>query len=269
MPWSAVVLTLVAAVTHALWNRRVHVSSDRLATLAVAGLVGGVLLLPATLLRPPSAVWALVVVSGVVEAVYAALLAAAYARGSLDVTYPVGRGTAPLLVTLGGWAVLAQAPTPAAVAGAVLLGAGLVLVGWAGHRAGQGAAVLLAVLVGVSIATYSVVDAAAVRHAGPLAYLGAALTVQGLVLLAAITWSSRRAALPRMSAALRSGALVGVGVVVAYGLVLVAFRLAPAGRVATLRETSVLVAVALAGGVRSRATWVGATLVVLGALFVV
>jgi len=53
---------------------------------------------------------------------------------------------------------------------------------------------------------------------------------------------------------------------VAYGAVLLAFRLAPAGRVATLRESSVLVAVALSADRRRPAVWVGAALVVLGAV---
>lgn len=270
MALGTIALVLLAALSHALWNRGVHSSSDRLATMAVSGLVGALILAPAALWRPPVAVWPLILLSGVVEAIYAGLLAAAYTRGSLDIAYPIGRGTAPLLVTLGGWAVLGQRPGPMAAAGALALGAGLVLVGLAGHRAGQGGAMVFAVLTGVSIATYSVIDARAVRMAWPPAYLGPALGVQGLVLVAAMAWGSRAPGSgdlrQRLTSALRPGALVGLGVVVAYGLVLMAFQGADAGRVSTLREVSVLLAVALAGKVTSRSTWAGAGLVVLGAL---
>jgi uncharacterized membrane protein len=55
-------------------------------------------------------------------------------------------------------------------------------------------------------------------------------------------------------------------VVTAYLAVVIAFQLAPAGRVSTLRESSVLVAVALSAQRRRPVVWVGAGLVVAGAL---
>lgn len=239
-----------------------HGADDRLATLAVAGLAGGLLLAPATLLRPPSGVWPLVALSGLVEAVYGGLLVAAYRRGSLAIAYPIGRGTAPLLVTLGSWVVLGQRPGPVAVAGAVALAGGLVLVARVGGRTGQRAAVGFAVATGTAIAGYSVIDALAVRHASAPGYLGAALLVQGGLLALACG----RTATARLRAVLRPGALVGAGVVAAYLLVLLAFQRADAGRVATLREVSVLLAVAWSGARRDAATWAGAVLVVAGAV---
>lgn len=230
--------------------------------MAVGGLAGGVLLLPAVVARPPHGVWPLVALSGLVEAVYAGLLAAAYARGALSVAYPIGRGTAPLLVTLGSWAVLGQTPTAVTLAGAGALACGLVLVAGAGGRLGQWTAVGFAVATGTAIAGYSVIDAFAVRHASAPGYLGATLLVQGLLLAAACG----RDAPARLRAALRPGALVGVGVVAAYLLVLLAFQRADAGRVATLREVSVLIAVAWSAGRREPLTWAGAVLVVAGAL---
>jgi drug/metabolite transporter (DMT)-like permease len=253
---------LAAAVVHAAWNRLVHGTGDRLATMAVGGLAGGAMLLPVTAMRPPSSVWPLVGLSGVVEAVYGVLLAAAYARGSLAVAYPIGRGTAPLLVTLGSWVVLAQRPGPAAALGACALAAGLILVAGVGGRAGQWGAVGFALATGASIAGYSLIDAAAVRHTSAAGYLGAALLLQGALLALACG----RGAPSRLWSVRRPGALVGVGVVAAYLLVLLAFQRADAGRVATLREVSVLIAVAWSGARRDLPTWAGAGLVVAGAI---
>lgn len=290
MSATALALVLAAAVAHALWNRLVHGIEDRVAVLSVAGFAGAAVLSPALVLRPPvgagpvaggqpggwpAAVWGLAVLSGVAEAVYCGLLAAAYRRGSLAVTYPVGRGTAPLLVTAGAWLLLSQAPGLAAVAGAVTLAAGLVLVAGVARGLGEHASLGWALGVGVAIATYSVMDAAAVRRladaagaagaAPPLAaagYLSVTLFLQGLFLALALrSWS-------RLRAALRTGALVGVGVVLAYLLVLLAFQRADTGRVATLREASVLLAVALTPGPRPRTVWLGAGLVAIGAVLV-
>src|SRR5918996_6385258 len=49
----AVALVLVAAVVHASWNRLLHSVDDRVAAMSVAGLVVGVMLLPAVLISPP------------------------------------------------------------------------------------------------------------------------------------------------------------------------------------------------------------------------
>lgn len=281
MTATALMLVLAAAVAHALWNRLVHAVEDRVANLAVAGFAGAALLSPALVVTPPThwppTVVLLAVGSGLAEAVYCGLLAAAYDRGSLAVTYPVGRGTAPLLVTVGAWALLGQRPGLWAVAGAVTLAAGLVLVAGVAGRLGQRSSTAWALGVGAAIATYSVVDAGAVRSladtsAGPGAapgYLAVTLFLQGLFLAVA---ACARGGVARLRTGWRTarltGSIVGIGVVTAYLLVLLAFQRADAGRVATLRESSVLLAVALTRGARPPAVWAGAGLVALGAVLV-
>ena len=149
----------------------------------------------------------------------------------------------------------------AALIGAISLAAGLALIAVAGGRAGQGAAVGFALLTGLTIAAYSVVDAGAVRQVSPVGYLGAVLGIQG-VLLTLLMRGSRS----RLQRGLRSGVLIAVGSVGAYLLVLFAFQMAPAGRVSTLREASVLIGLMLSGERPSRVIWIGAILVLAGAL---
>lgn len=257
----AVALVLVAAVVHASWNRVLHGEVDRVAAMAVAGLVVGVILLPAVVLAPPWQVLSLVIVSAVAHVAYALGLSAAYRRGALSVAYPLGRGVAPLLVTLGGWMLLAESPDAGGLVGATALALGLALIAVAGGRAGQGTAVGFALLTGLTIAAYSVVDAAAVREVSPVGYLGAVLGIQG-VLLTLLVRGNRA----RLRLGLRSGVLIALGSVGAYLLVLFAFQQAPAGRVSTLREASVLVGLILSGERPSQAVWAGATLVLAGAL---
>ena len=152
--------------------------------------------------------------------------------------------------------------------GALLLGGGLGLLGWEAHRARALPAAGFAVLVGAVIASYSVVDAGAVQEVSPVPYLGAAMLLQG-----ALTTAVTRFDAARLRAALRPGALIGLGTLAAYLLVLFAFRLAlfafrlaPVGRVATLRETSVLLAILLSREQPRAATWAGAALCVVGAV---
>ena len=261
MDAGVVALVLAAAVLHAAWNVHLHGAEDRVAAMAMSGLVSAVALAPFLLVDPPSGLWVLVAVSGLAQAAYGLALANAYRRGQLSVTYPVGRGTAPLLAAVGAAAFVDQPLTPATVAGAVLVAVGLVLVAFRSHREGTLVATGLAVLVGIAIATYSVVDARAVREgAMPLAYLACTLGIEGIVMSA--TFGLDR---PRMRAALRPGAAIALGSVAAYALILVAFERAPVGRVATLREVSVVIAIRMARERPGAIGWAGIALVLAGA----
>jgi drug/metabolite transporter (DMT)-like permease len=261
MPAAALALVLAAAVFHAGWNLTLHRVDDRVATMAVAGLVTGLALLPVALLFPPWAAAPQIALSALAETAYALCLSAAYQRGALALAYPIGRGTAPLLITLGGWLLLHERPGPMAVAGALALAAGLALVATAGRAAGQSSAIGFALLTGVTIASYSLIDAQAVRQVPPVGYLGIVMGLQGLLLTA---WL--RGDLARLHRALRPGLLVAVGTTISYLLVLLAFQQAAAGRVATLRELSVLLGLALTGGRHGWRIWLGAALVVAGAI---
>ncbi len=257
----ALALVLGAALLHAGWNLRLHRTGDQSAAIAISTFTGGLILAPALVVSGvPSRVLPLVAISVVAEFSYASTLAAAYSRGSLSVAYPIGRGLAPLIVTVAGFAFLGQQPTVLAAAGALLLLLGLVAVA-TGRAKGDGKTVIFACLSGMAVATYSTVDAKAVSDANPAAYLSLVLLIAGLALLARTRFD-----LPRLRRAAGQGARIGVGSVTAYLLVLLAFQLAPAGRVATLREVSVLAGVLAAGERPRRRVIGGAVLVVAGAM---
>ena len=257
----AVTLVLAAAAFHATWNLTLHRTDDRQAAMAVATLAGGLALSPALVVRPPGGVLVLAGVSAAAETAYALFLSAAYRRGQLSLTYPIGRGTAPLLVTLGGWSALGQRPGAFSVIAACSLGAGLVLVATGARGRQRGPAIAFALLTGVAIACYSLVDARAVRTASPVAYLAMVLLLEGAILFA-----TTRADVARLRGAVRPGLAIAAGSVVAYLLVLFAFQRAHAGPVATLREVSVLVGVLLARDRPGGRVWAGAALVAAGAI---
>ncbi|MCL4543484.1 MAG: DMT family transporter [Chloroflexi bacterium] len=257
----AIALVLVAAFFHASWNFVLHDAGDRNAVLAVGGLASGVVFLPAIVLFPPWHAWPYIVASACAETAYALCLAAAYARGQLSLAYPIGRGSAPLLVTLAGWLVLTQPPAPLSLTAAILLIVGMALIATANQHRTERTAVAFAVLTGACIATYSTIDARAVASTEPIAYLGVVMGLQGLLLTVIC-----KGELPRLRASFKPGILVGIGSLIAYVLVLFAFQRAPAGRVATLREVSVLLGLLLAKRRSGCRVWIGAACVVLGAI---
>ena len=247
-----------------MWNLLLAGARDAEAATAVALLSSAIVCAPVALLAwdVDAAAWPYVAASSTLELAYFALLAAAYRRAELSVVYPLARGLAPVLVLVGAVALTDADTSADQVAGVVLVAAGVLLV--RGLRARRGA--LFGVAIACCIAAYTVVDKHGVEHASPLAYLELITLSIGVAYATAIGAIKGPAAL---RAELRPRALAaGVISFAAYALVLAALRLAPAASVAAVRETSVLIATALAAVFLkervTRARLGGAALVVAG-----
>lgn len=244
MAGGAVALALGAAVLHAVWNLVLARAPDTEAATAVALLMSvAVFALPAALSwRVDAAAWPYVAASTMFQFGYVVTLAAALARGELSVAYPLARGSAPVLVLAVSAGVLGAASSGRQVVGVALVAAGVLLVRGL-RRPSDGRVVALALACGACIAGYTVVDSHALDHAAALPYLWIvmALTASVYVPLAARTRGR-----PALKAAVRGETvLAAVLFFGAYLLVLAALRLAEPGPVAAIRETSVVVAVAL------------------------
>jgi drug/metabolite transporter (DMT)-like permease len=244
MPLTALVITLGAAVVHAIWNLVVARSQDNQATTAVAIAVGVIVATPFALLRwhvePPA--WPFIAASSVLELVYFYLLTTAYRRAEMSLVYPIARGTAPVIVLIVSVALLGVATSLPQSAGVALVGLGVILV--RGLRGGaKWSDVALALAVASSIAGYTLVDKEGVRYADPITYVTLILVVPAVV---SLLYVASRGGWQRVRRAFKRDAVItGIGTVIAYALVLVALTLAPAASVAAVREVSVVIAVAL------------------------
>jgi drug/metabolite transporter (DMT)-like permease len=246
MPVTAFALALGSAFLHALWNLLLARERDPEAATAIAICASVVAFAPvaAVVWDVDSRVWPFVAVTSLLQLVYFALLASAYRRAELSFVYPVARGLAPVLVLLVGVVALGTGATTAQATGVCLVGIGILLVrGFGGQRDVAGGA--LALTIAITIAAYTLVDKNGIQYANPIVYLelGMAPTALGALLLVV--------ALPSGGARLRAAArptpaVAGVVSFGAYVLVLAALARAPAASVAAVRETSVLIAAALA-----------------------
>ena len=178
----AVALVLVAAVVHASWNRVLHAEDDRVAAMAVAGLVVGVMLLPAVIVSPPWRALPFVIASATAHVAYAlGSVRGVPARSALGRLSPRSRRRPA--ARHARWLA-----APVGTAGRGSADRGDLARGRAGADRGRrracrtGAAVGFALLTGLTIAAYSVVDAGAVRQVSPVGYLGAVLGIQGVLL---------------------------------------------------------------------------------------
>jgi drug/metabolite transporter (DMT)-like permease len=248
-----VAVVLVAAVLHAGWNAIAKGVTDRLGLFARASVVEVALGAAALwFVAPPAAAavpWMLASVC--VHVLYNLGLIAAYRVGDFNQTYPLARGIGPLVVAVVGATVLHEPLPPTQLAGVLLIAGAIGVLGLSPWRkvSHNRAAVVAAVLTGLAIATYTLLDGIGVRRSGsPIGYaawllaLHAALTIP----LAVVARRTRWAAQPgERRAPWTLAALAGAMAMLAYGLVLWAQTRGALAAVAALRESSVVVAAVL------------------------
>jgi drug/metabolite transporter (DMT)-like permease len=247
VPTSAFLLALGAAFLHAFWNLTLARARDVEAATAV------ILALSLVLYAPVAAVtWDVeasaapyIAASAVLELAYVVLLAAAYRRADLSVVYPVARGLAPVVVLAGALVVLGAPTSAGEVAGIALVASGVLLVRGLSAPAGRGFAFGLAIA--ACIAGYTLVDSRGIRHADPFAYLELVMVLPTLAYFGGVL--ATRGAAPVRAAIGLPTLLAALATFGAYALALAALERASAASVAAVRETSVVIAVALAARV--------------------
>lgn len=244
---SAVVisLALLAAILHATWNAFLRNGSDRLWTVTVMSLSSTIAALPFLLIYPlpVSTAWIYILLSAVLQVGYSVFLVAAYRYGELGQVYPVVRGTVPLLVTLGGFLLTGERLGTYQIIGVALIAAGIMSLSIGKARAST-SSILFALATGAIIAAYATVDAVGVREAGHSgAYTARVLVLYGLLLPATFLLMRGKLVVDVRSPETWKALGGGLVAMIAYGLVVAAFALGPAGPITAFRETSVVFAV--------------------------
>jgi len=245
MPAVAFLLAGGAAFVHAAWNVLVARARDPEAATALGAVAGSVLLAPVA-----AATWDVraaavpyIAASAVLHVGYFGFLAGGYAAGDLSSVYPLARGTAPVLVLLVSVAFLGVHVSAPAAAGVLAIAGGVIAIRGVRREAAAGG-VALALLCGVTIAAYTLVDKEGLKHAAAISYLGAMIPAPALAYLLMVR--RRRPAREVLAAFGPISVLVGCGMVGAYALALAALTHAPAAPVSAVRESSVLIATAFA-----------------------
>ena len=253
MRTDALLLVLAAAAIHASWNALTKRAQDQLAFLWSSVSLATVVLLPVgwAWLPPdgvPRAAWPFLVASSAIHAVYFYVLGRAYGSGEFSLVYPIARGLGVALVPVAALFVLDERPSPLGALGVLLVVAGIVGINLgattAGSRRLMSAGTGWALVTGLSIAAYSLVDKAGVARLHPVPYI--AILGVGMSLLLVPALVRRRAALAREWRTNWRAILVASTLnLTSYLLVLFAFRLSKAGYVVAAREISIVLSVAI------------------------
>ncbi|MFI0472201.1 EamA family transporter [Halomonas sp. HMF6819] len=240
-------IVLLAALFNASWNAIVKVSGDRIAVMAVITLMGScvsALALPFVTLPDPAS-WPLLGLAILIHTAYHFCLPMAYQHGDFGQVYPIARGSAPLLVTLGAAAFAGEMLGMLPLLGVLFLGVGVMSLAF-DARTGitrNPRAILLALGTGALIASYTLVGGLGARQAGSVLGFAVLLTLGNGVLTFAIAWIWKAREIKKVIGSHLAPAVAGGGMQVgAYWIVIWAMAYAPLGMVSALRETSVLFA---------------------------
>jgi drug/metabolite transporter (DMT)-like permease len=262
----APLLMIASGSIHAIVNAIVKGGRDKMAARAMTDGSAAAILLPALLLVPlPAGAWGWLAATASVHALYLYALIRAYQVSDFSSAYPVLRGTAPLVtagVTLG---LLGEHVSVAAVAGIALIGLSMFVLAIGRHlsRAGFG----WAVLTGLTIAAYTVIDAAGVRAAPtPFSYIAWMFVTMGGVIVAMFAILTRGALFAAMRQQWRPGTIAGALSILTYGLALYALSIGPTAPLAALRETGMVTALVIAVVFLKERVTAGRALAVLGIL---
>ena len=241
---------LGAAAMHAGWNAVIKIRLDRFASISLMTLATAVVSLPVLpfVAFPSAETWGWIGASLVFHTGYKYFLTRAYDAGDLAQAYPLARGSAPLLTTIGAVLLFREMPEPVAIGGIVLLSAGTFVMSLRGGSVDGlgGRAVVYALVTSLFIAGYTLTDGMGARSADT------ALSYAAWLYIGDGIWSSIfcillrgpgivRVVLPEWKSALGAGFLSAA----AYAIAMWAMTKAPIAMVAALRETSILFAMML------------------------
>lgn len=237
-------ILLLSAVIHASWNALLKSSGDRVATMAILFGTMGVIAAACLPVVPPMTRegWLWLGPAVVLHGFYGMLLIRMYAHGDLSLAYPIARGIAPVAVLLLAMLLAAEIPTVSQVVGVTIVGVGLL--GFMGRQADASfKGVAYAMLTGLLIASYTVLDGLGVRATGSAFTFAAWLFAAWgaiMVMIAACVRGRRLVVLvgEQWRRAVPAGAAAGL----AYTGVMWGLGQANMGGVSAIRETSVIFA---------------------------
>lgn len=250
MSLTVIALVLCAALLHASWNALLKSSGDRLASLTIMTIGAGIGAIPLVLFTPlpHTSAWFYIILSAILHTGYNLFLIRAYRIGDFGQSYPIARGSSPMLVSIGAALFVGEQMNSFTWLGVGLVSIGIIsLANLKDRRDLSGP--IAAFTTGAFIAAYTVTDGIGARLAGnAISYSGWLFVLDSFPMALIFIWMHRR--LPMATERKQNWISLAGGVMslLAYGIVIWAVTLAPMGTVSALRETSVLFA-ALIGAI--------------------
>jgi drug/metabolite transporter (DMT)-like permease len=274
MPVLALLLVLIAAILHALWNFLAKDARDSSAFMWWGVCVGatwyGAWVVTQTSIALPREIWILFAASLAMEVAYVWLISRGYQDGDLSQVYPIARGSPPLLIALWSAIFLAERLPFLGYVGIALLIAGVYLASvpslddfwrplralsylrqpsprlarslWRELSGERWRPAQWALLAAITVSIYTTLDKVAMSYATPLVYNAWVYVGIGLG-YAPVVWSraNRASTLREWQSNWRRIVFGSVATIGSYLLALTGMAMTAASYVGAVRATSVLI----------------------------
>jgi drug/metabolite transporter (DMT)-like permease len=234
---------LTSAFTHALLKS----VDDKLAQRVWSCLVCAAAALPLIAWTGPlpERFWLLLAAFAVVSATNQIILVRSYEISDFSAAYPVARGVVPLATTIGGIVLLGDRLSVAALSGVVAITAGVLALalGKGMSRSGW----IAAISTGITTIGYNLLAAHGIRDAtDPINFLAWLYIFDAAILPIYLLARAGNQTVDRLRKSFRTGLPAGLSTLFSYSALTFAMRYAPVGAVSAIRESSVLIGLALA-----------------------
>ncbi len=244
----AIVILLVSAVLHTVWNLLIKQAEDKYIATWWMVTFGGLFAFIALFFTglPPREMWIFAILSVCVEVAYFTLLSYAYHDNDFSLIYPVARGAAPAFLALWSFIFLHERLTTGGMIGLGFIIGGLAIIGvntlmqaHVTHLHFKGVAIALCIALLISI--YSAIDGAAVQNGNAFPYVMGMFTLVPLMTTPFVfrqySWARIKDVLVKQPIRVPMAGVLGV---LAYLMAVYAYSIAPLSYAGAVREVSVV-----------------------------
>lgn len=244
-------IVIFAATLHALWNFATKKISGNLAAIWV-GICGSSLLmapLAAFLISTEDvtrSVLPYVTATGVIHAFYFYFIGRSYKLGAISVVYPVARGVGVCGTAVVAIALLSEKVSLTGGAGILSVCCGILSIGLCEAKTRESRKAFgYALIVGMLISGFSIVDKVGVSLVHPVIYIWAMFSISACCLAPVVLLRERETLREAWREMKWASGVIGFGSIVTYLLILYAFRLGNVSYAVAVREFAVVIGSAL------------------------
>ena len=242
-------LILFAAFLHAIWNLLLKSLPDSLVGMGMMNLFQSIIFIPIIFFLPlPTGItWYFIFGSVILHNIYFINLGSSYNKEDLTLIYPIARGCAPVFVTIFSLFFLREKISLIGIIGILLVSTALFILTAEHYKKKFNFNVFkISIFIAILISIYTLFDALGVRSSkNTFVYIAWIFFLEGWVTFAYVYFRKKNKLYKFMS---KEFILICIGSILsftAYAIILSSFKYLPAGYVASLRESSIIIATIL------------------------
>jgi drug/metabolite transporter (DMT)-like permease len=246
MSITAFLLVILAAFLHASWNFIAKKTSGNLSVIYIGLLISCIFIFPFFILyfsfNHFFYAFLYILATGILHAIYFFFLCKAYKHGDISVVYPIARGCGIAGTALIAYLFSMETLSSLGVAGIICVSIGTILAGLKiSHQKNPLKGIMYALIVGLTIAGYSVVDKTAVSTINPVVYIYSMAFGTSFFLTPLILFGKRQELIHAWKELKQYSFIIGLGSMGTYLIILFAFQMANVSYVVATRELSVAI----------------------------